>query len=153
VVKSGAVQVTIDANLGAASGGITLDGGALRYGTDAVTARSFTLGAGGGTLDASNGFLTLTNAITGTGSLIKTGGNILTLFGASTYTGSTSLVAGTLKVEGSLASSAVVMTTGTLNFNNSGTVVATSAALAHSPARARGRPSLRGQSANPVEPL
>ena len=64
---------------------------------------------GSGTLtagDASN--TTLASVISGTGGFIKQGSGILTLTGASTYTGGTAVNAGTLVVNGSLASNVTV---------------------------------------------
>ncbi len=50
-LNAGALQVTTDAKLGAASGGLTFDGGTLRLGANGFTsARAFTLGASGGTV-------------------------------------------------------------------------------------------------------
>lgn len=51
---------------------------------------------------------TLSNAITGGGTVIKSGVGKLTLTGASTYSGGTTVSAGTLAVNGSLAGNAVV---------------------------------------------
>ena len=107
---------------------LVLNGGTLRYtGNGATTDRLFTLGASGGTLDASgtgpivwsntgaiasNGFAltltgantganTLTPALTGASSLTKTGPGTWMLAGANTYTGNTTINQGTLAVTGS----------------------------------------------------
>jgi autotransporter-associated beta strand protein len=56
--------------------------------------------------------LTLGGAITGAGSLTKSGGNILSLTGTSNFTGSTSVNAGTLRVNGSLGSGSVAVASG-----------------------------------------
>lgn len=51
---------------------------------------------------------TFSNAITGTGSLVKRGSGALTLTGANTYSGGTRVDAGTLMLTGALGSSVVV---------------------------------------------
>ena len=50
---------------------------------------------------------TYAGGITGTGSLVKSGAGNLVLSGASSYTGQTSVAAGRLSVNGSLAVTAV----------------------------------------------
>ena len=98
LVAGGVLAVTEDANLGDASGGVTLDGGTLQVAGAAniATARAFTIGASGGTLDT-NGFnLTIDSGIAGTGGLTKVGVGVLTLTGVSDYTGATSINGGRL---------------------------------------------------------
>ena len=69
--------------------------------------------------------LTVANAISGSGSVIQDGlGSKTILTGASTYTGSTNVATGILTVDGSIASSSVTVSGGTLGGN--GTVGATS---------------------------
>ena len=99
-VQGGALSVSSNANLGAAGQAVTLDGGALRItGTSLqVLPRAIVLGASGGGLDiadAANTF-TVSNALTGAGSLAKLGAGTLVLNGANNYTGGTSVAAGTL---------------------------------------------------------
>ncbi|HEY0103780.1 MAG TPA: autotransporter domain-containing protein, partial [Brevundimonas sp.] len=102
VIREGVLRVASDGALGAAAGGVTLDGGVLRYEAAASSARAFTIGAGGGTLDAANA-LTLSGAIGGGGALTKTGAGTLTLSGnSSAYTGSTTISGGVLNITGSL---------------------------------------------------
>ncbi|MZR14262.1 deoxyuridine 5'-triphosphate nucleotidohydrolase Dut, partial [Maritimibacter sp. DP07] len=50
-VTGGTLSVSSDGNLGAASGGVTLDGGTLATTADMSTGRTFTFGAGNGTID------------------------------------------------------------------------------------------------------
>lgn len=121
-ILGGKVNFAADENLGAISGVLTLNGGTLHNTANLISARQITLGASGGTIENGNGFLTLTSVISGSGALTKTNGNILTLTGAQTYTGSTSVQGGTLKIEaGSLASPAVNVASGaTFLFNNGG---------------------------------
>ena len=83
-ISEGAIQISSDANLGAApgtftAGNITLDGGTLRMGAnfDLSNNRGINLGAGGGTIDT-QGFTnpsgyTQPNGISGIGDLVKLG--------------------------------------------------------------------------------
>src|SRR5690606_19348724 len=98
-VNGGVLQVASDANLGAASGGLSLDGGTLRNSAALTTARTTTLGSLGGTFDAAAS-LTHTGAIAGDGSLTKTGADVLTLTGTNSYAGATEVQTGTLLVNG-----------------------------------------------------
>ena len=85
------LEVSADANLGNASGGLTLSGGArmLAYGTF-TSARTITIGAGGGAFSALGVTLTLTGAIGGSGSLsLISNAGTLVLSGTNTYTGGT----------------------------------------------------------------
>lgn len=122
--SGGTVSVSSDANLGDAAGGLTFNGGAFRVTGTAFTstARTVTLGAGGGTFDVANAANTfaLSQVLTGTGGLNKTGAGTLTLSGINTYTGATTVSAGTLIIEGSVASSTIT-NNGTLNFNHTST--------------------------------
>ncbi len=118
VIGSGAtVRVSDDANLGAAGGGVTLDGGTLQATASFDMARDISV-TGNGTVHANTG-TTLTNsgAVSGTGTLIKSGagtvelggvlshgggtvvnGGVLELSGTNTYGGGTTINGGTLKV-------------------------------------------------------
>ncbi|NVO14456.1 MAG: autotransporter domain-containing protein [Rhodoplanes sp.] len=118
----GTVSVSSDANLGAAAGGLTFTGGTLQVAgtTFTSTARAISLGTGGGTLEiasAANTFA-LSQALTGTGGLTKTGAGTLTLSGTNTYTGATTVNAGNLTIVGSIASSTVT-NNATLAYANS----------------------------------
>ncbi|WP_246681601.1 autotransporter-associated beta strand repeat-containing protein [Mesorhizobium sp. B2-4-3] len=99
-IKGGTLQVSADANLGDASGGVSLDDG-----TTLETAAAFTLSrdigltSGTGTLQT-DGDLTLSGQATGAGGLNKTGAGALTLTGANSYAGSTTVTAGGLYVDG-----------------------------------------------------
>ncbi|CAN7458784.1 autotransporter outer membrane beta-barrel domain-containing protein [Variovorax sp. LjRoot290] len=72
-----------------------------------VTLGSATLTTGGDNTSTSFG-----GAINGTGGLVKTGGGTQTLTGTSTYTGATAVNAGRLRVNGSLANTAVGVASG-----------------------------------------
>ena len=108
-INQGTLAVSADSNLGANTGGVTFNGGTLQFGAsfDLANTRAITLNAGGGTFDT-NGFnTTVSQAIGGSGSLTKTGSGTLTLSGINTYTGATTVDAGTLVVNGSIASSSI----------------------------------------------
>lgn len=99
-ISQGVLAVSSDANLGAPSASIDLQGGTLRImGTGFnTTARAVTMGATGASIDIAddgNNF-TLGSAMSGTGGLQKLGAGTLTLTGANTYTGGTTVNAGTL---------------------------------------------------------
>ncbi len=120
----GSLQASADNNLGAATGGLTFNGGLFLFGASFTVAatRTTTLGAGGGTIH-SNGFnAAFAGAITGAGTLTKAGAGTLTLSGMSTYTGATAVNTGTLRagaVNAFSAASAFTVAAGTtLDLNN-----------------------------------
>lgn len=116
--SAGVVQVAADANLGAAAGGLTFDGGILRVTGTAfnATPRTITWGDSGGGFDiadAANTFTVsqnLTNAA-GSSELSKYGAGTLVLSGTNTYAGGTEIYGGTLSV-----SSVANLGTGGLTF-------------------------------------
>jgi autotransporter-associated beta strand protein/T5SS/PEP-CTERM-associated repeat protein len=77
-------------------------------------AGNVTLGAATLTTGNDNTSTTFSGAISGTGGLTKTGSGTLLLTGTSNYTGATTVNAGTLSVNGSIASSAVTVNAGGL---------------------------------------
>jgi fibronectin-binding autotransporter adhesin len=97
-VTGGALVVGADANLGDAAGGLTLDGGTLRYSAGFASARTVTLSAGGGAVDTNGSNASLSGVIGGAGALAKTGAGVLTLSGTNTYGGGTSVTGGVLLV-------------------------------------------------------
>lgn len=115
VVTGTTVQVSQDANLGNAAGGLTLVGGTLRTTASFTTARGVTLGTGSGAIDVATGTtLTSSGVISGT-ALTKLGGGTLALNGANTHSGGTALNAGTIAVgnAGALGTGALAMAGGT----------------------------------------
>lgn len=139
LIKAGAQQLTL-AGTNTYAGGTTLVGGTLvvhssaSLGTGALTiagARLMVTSAGPTTidtaivLDGAAGYFstndqTLSGAITGLGSLNKTGVGTLTLTGLKAYTGGTTVTGGTLLVSGEIVSAALVQSGATLG--GSGTV-------------------------------
>lgn len=122
-ISGGTLSVSSNNHLGAASGALTLDGGALQVTgtTFNSTSRNITLGSLGGGIDIANAAhnLTIMQGIGGPGGLLKTGAGTLTLAGNSTYAGATTVSAGRLLVNGSIASSSLttVESGGTLGGN------------------------------------
>ncbi|MCW0047099.1 autotransporter domain-containing protein [Brevundimonas sp. BT-123] len=101
-VSSGVLQVSRDANLGAASGGVTLNGGTLRFSAEGSSARNFTAGALGGTLENANALL-LSGVIDGAGAFRKIGaGNLILTGDSSGFGGTFNLAAGAMRLDGQL---------------------------------------------------
>ncbi|TPO08124.1 autotransporter outer membrane beta-barrel domain-containing protein [Mesorhizobium sp. B1-1-5] len=99
-IHGGTLQVSADANLGDASGGLSLDDGTtLRTTAVFSSTRGIDLTVGTGTFQT-DADLTLSGVITGAGGLNKTGAGALTLTGANSYAGSTTVTAGGLYVDG-----------------------------------------------------
>ncbi|HBK47232.1 MAG TPA: hypothetical protein DDZ67_12530 [Xanthomonadaceae bacterium] len=96
-VEEGALAVERDANLG--SGGLTLDGGTLRYLAGFSSARDVVLGAAGGSFDTAGNEATLSGTISGVGALSKLGEGRLTLAGDNSYSGGTVVDGGILRLE------------------------------------------------------
>ena len=97
-VNAGAVQVSRDANLGAAAGAVALNDARLASTGTFSTARAATL-TGNGTFDTATGTtLGWTGDIGGAGALVKTGQGTLVLGGDNQYGGGTTVNAGTVQV-------------------------------------------------------
>jgi outer membrane autotransporter protein len=117
VCREGVVNVVSDANLGAASGGLTFNGGGLQAGAGLTSARTVTLEADGGSFHTGTGSAvtsTLSGAISGTGAWQIEGLGKLLLRGVNTYEGGTILKGGTLNV---LSNDNLGSATGPLTFN------------------------------------
>ncbi|VVD70990.1 autotransporter outer membrane beta-barrel domain-containing protein [Pandoraea fibrosis] len=120
-IQGGTVRISSDANLGAAAGGLTLDGGTLETTTSTTSARNVLLASTGTLLTDPGTTLTLTGSLTGAGSLTKEGSGTLLLTGAGSQTGDTIAAAGTLQTGAanvlSAASAMTVQNGATLNLN------------------------------------
>ncbi|WP_371175914.1 beta strand repeat-containing protein, partial [Brucella sp. 83/13] len=118
-VTAGTLAAGSDSNLGGVASGLTFDGGTLQVtGTGwKSTNRAVQLEAGGGTFNidnAANNFA-VTEGVTGTGDLTKSGAGALTLSGDSRgFTGTTTVSNGSLLVNGSLGGTVTVNSGATL---------------------------------------
>jgi autotransporter family porin len=124
-VSGGTLSVASDANLGAASGALTLNGGTLLTTAGLASARTVNLAANS-TLDNGGNVDTFSGVISGTGGLTSSGGGTLTLTGNNTYTGPTTIANGALQLgnggtSGSIAGASVT-NNGTLSVNRSDSV-------------------------------
>ena len=124
VLDAGTLSVSGDANLGAAAGALTFDGGTLQNTAAFGTSRNVLLMVGGGTF-LTDADLLVSGQISGPGALTKQGVATLTLTGNNTYTGGTTISAGTLQIgNGGTTGSIVgdVTDNGVLAFNRSDTL-------------------------------
>ena len=114
-INGGTVRISNDANLGAASGAVTFDGGTLATSASLTSARDIVM-TGAGTLATANGTtFTLNGLLSGTGALTKAGGGTLLMTGDNSGFGGTALVsAGTLAVTGNLGGALTVYSGGRL---------------------------------------
>lgn len=129
-LNSGTVAITVDGNLGAASGVINFNGGTLETKADITTPRNINLAAGStGTLSPDAGTtLTVNGQIIGSGNLNVAGGGTVVLTGGSnTYTGTTSISSGTLQAAAPNtipSSTAMTVNGGTFDLNSFNQTVA-----------------------------
>ena len=99
-INAGAISISRDGNLGAASGALAFGGGTLQVTADVAMSRATTLNAGGGTFDVATGKLFEHGGdIDGTGGLTKTGNGTLSLKGTNSYAGGTTINGGTVRIE------------------------------------------------------
>ena len=114
-INGGVLQVASDANLGAAGGGLSFDGGTLRTTATMETARATTFAGAGGFDVAAQATLSLKGAISGAGSFVKSGAGTLIVAGdGSAFGGRTSVTAGVLRVDSVLGGVTDVMSGGRL---------------------------------------
>ncbi|MET0429270.1 MAG: autotransporter-associated beta strand repeat-containing protein, partial [Microvirga sp.] len=97
-VSAGTLAVSRDANLGASSGALTLDGGTLRADASFTMRRPVTITGNNGAIDTRTNSVTLAGPLSGPGGLIKTGTGLLALAGNAQHQGGTVIGAGTLTV-------------------------------------------------------
>ena len=99
-INGGVLRIASDANLGAATGELSFDGGTLNTTADMAAGRDVDLaGEGRFLVDGSTG-LTLGGALSGAGGFIKDGAGDLFLTGAASYGGTTNVESGRLFVRG-----------------------------------------------------
>ncbi len=126
-VNGGTVQISSDANLGAASGPLGINGGTLHSTGNIAMNRATTIGAGNATIETDAGtILTQQGNIAGTGALTKAGDGALVLTGTGTYSGGTTIASGLLQLgDGGTSGSIVgnVNNNGILAFNRSDALV------------------------------
>ncbi|KXO75778.1 hypothetical protein AYJ56_09905 [Brucella anthropi] len=100
-ISAGTLSVSNDSNMSFVNGGLVLDGGTLRItGTGfSQTARSVTMTGNGGGFDIADAAarFTLSQALSGSGALVKSGDGTLVLSGANSYSGGTLVSGGTLQ--------------------------------------------------------
>ncbi|WP_348935427.1 autotransporter domain-containing protein [Aquabacter sp. CN5-332] len=102
-INAGVLSVSSDANLGAASGGLTFNGGTLATTASFTTSRSVTLNGTGALAVAGGTTLTAGGTISGPGGLAQTGPGTLILTGANSYAGGTTVSSGMLVLGSSTA--------------------------------------------------
>ncbi|KRA59857.1 hypothetical protein ASD79_09985 [Caulobacter sp. Root655] len=123
-ISGGAISISLDDHLGAATGGVTLSGGTLRTTTFSVTSDRAVNLAGAGTF-LTDSALVLRGAVSGVGPLIKDGAEALFLTADNGYTGGTTINAGMLQLgNGGVTGSVTgdVVNNGRLAFNRSNTL-------------------------------
>ncbi|WP_181832519.1 autotransporter-associated beta strand repeat-containing protein [Bosea caraganae] len=96
-INAGTLQVSSNANLGDAAGGLTFNGGTLATTASFDMFRTVSL-AGAGSVDVATGTqLELGGSMSGAGSLTKLGAGTLVLSGFNTHSGGTTVTAGILQ--------------------------------------------------------
>ncbi|MGO4736616.1 autotransporter domain-containing protein [Bosea sp. 2KB_26] len=109
-VNGGTLVIAAPAALG--SGPVTFGGGVLRFDYAGSLDRPITVDSGGFTVDTNGNAETMSAPLTGSGPFTKVGSGSLNLTGNSPVTGPTSVQAGRLAVNGSLANSSVTVQDG-----------------------------------------
>jgi outer membrane autotransporter protein len=121
-IAGGLINFNAASNFG--TGPILLNGGGLQWaaGTSTdISSRLAAFGALGATFDTNGNTVTLASTLSGIGGVTKTGAGALVLAGTDTYSGPTTVAAGTLTVNGSIANSAVTVNSGAM-LSGTGTV-------------------------------
>ena len=123
-ISAGTISISADSGLGTAPGSataghLTLNGGTLNSTADFTlnANRGIALGSSHGTFNVDSGTtLTVAGIVAGSNNITKSGDGTLLLSGVNTYSGTTTISVGTLKVSGQLGSG-----TYSGNISNSGT--------------------------------
>jgi fibronectin-binding autotransporter adhesin len=118
-VNAGLINFKSAANFG--TGQITLNGGGLQWATGTstdISSRLAAIGSNGGTFDTNGSNVTFGTALTGSGSITKTGLGTLTFSVANNYSGATLVNGGTLQGGAANVFAAASSTT----INNGGTL-------------------------------
>lgn len=117
-IASGIVQVSSDANLGAAAGAIEFQGGTLQTSANLTSGRTLDFAGAGTVLTDSGTTFTYNGTLTGDGAFVKDGaGTWLIGSDNSAYAGSGRITGGTLTVDGVLGGTLAVETAGRLEGN------------------------------------
>ena len=124
-LNEGVIAIAFDHALGDPNGRLTFNGGTLRFDAqfDLPSTRPITLESGGGRIDTQSFITTISQEITGSGTLTKAGTGTLTLTGENTYSGGTTISVGTFQIgNGGTTGSIIgdVEDNGTLVFDRSG---------------------------------
>jgi len=97
LLSGGSLSVGVDANLGASSGSLTFDGGAL-VATDSFSSTRDGSFTDDGKIGVTSGSLTLSGVFSGAGALVKQGSGTLVFSGTNTYSGGTTISEGALSI-------------------------------------------------------
>lgn len=109
LINGGTVQIAADANLGAAAGDVTLDGGALATTADLTSQRDIVLAGAGAISTAADTTFTFDGLFSGSGALTKTGAGTLLVTGDSSgFAGAVQVARGLLALEGTLGGDVTV---------------------------------------------
>jgi fibronectin-binding autotransporter adhesin len=115
LIAGGTIRIASDANLGAADGDVTLDGGALETSADITSARGIVVASEGAVATAADTIFTYDGLLSGGGTLTKAGaGTWLMTADNNGFAGSTAVAAGTLAVQGRLGGAVSVGSAGRL---------------------------------------
>ncbi|MGN6482512.1 autotransporter-associated beta strand repeat-containing protein, partial [Luteibacter sp.] len=116
-INGGSLQVSSDANLGAASNNIAINGGDLTVTQTMTTDRDIVIGAKGASITTLNGVtLNQQGDMSGTGGLVKLGGGTLVVSGNNSFTGGTLIQGGVIRIDSgsSLGTGQILLQGGTL---------------------------------------
>ncbi|MGY0798534.1 autotransporter-associated beta strand repeat-containing protein [Lysobacter sp. A286] len=97
-INAGTLQMSNDANLGAAAGGLTFDSGTLRSTADIASGRDVTLTGAGTVLTDAGTTFELDGTVSGAGAFTKSGAGTLVLTADNDYAGGTTIAGGTLQL-------------------------------------------------------